>query len=71
MGALIPLVAQIEKRTAALPEHVLADANHANHEAITTLTQRGVDILVPVPERTRKDGGSPVSSRTRTCAAWE
>lgn len=59
MGALIPLVAQIEKRTGALPEHLLADANHANHEAITALAQKGVDILVPVPERTRKDGGSP------------
>ena len=59
MGALIPLVAQIERRTGAFPEHVLADANHANHEAITTLAQKGVDVLVPVPERTRKDGGSP------------
>ncbi len=59
MGALVPLVAQIEKRTGALPECVLADANHANHDAITMLTQQGVEVLVPVPDRTRKDGGAP------------
>ena len=59
MGALVPLVAQIERRTGALPDHLLADANHANHDAITALAQRGVDVLVPVPERTRKDSGSP------------
>ena len=68
MGGLMPLVAhpfgyrearQIEKRTGVLPEHLLADANHANHEAITALAAKGVDVLVPVPERTRKDGGSP------------
>ena len=59
MGALIPLVAQIEKRTGALPEHLLADANHANHDAIATLVRKGIDVLVPVPERTRKEGGSP------------
>jgi len=59
MGALAPMVEQIEKRTGALPEHVLADANHANHDAITALTQRGIDVLVPVPERTRTSGGTP------------
>ena len=68
MGALVPLVAypsgyhearQIEKRTGALPECVLADANHANHDAIMTLTQKGIEVLVPVPERTRKEGGAP------------
>lgn len=59
MGALAPLVEQIERRTGALPQQVLADANHANHEAITALTQRGVDVLVPVPERTRHSGGTP------------
>ena len=57
MGALGALVEQIERRTGALPEQVLADANHANHEAITALTQRGLDVLVP--ERTRPCGGTP------------
>lgn len=59
MGTLKPLVEQIEQRTGELPGQVLADANHANHDAITALTQRGVEVLVPVPERTRKTGGTP------------
>lgn len=59
MGTLAPMVEQIERRTGALPEHVLADANHANHEAIGSLVARGVDVLVPVPERTRASGGTP------------
>ncbi|HEY6544447.1 MAG TPA: IS1182 family transposase [Dokdonella sp.] len=59
MGTLAPLVEQIERRTGELPENVLADANHANHDAITALTQQGVDVLIPVPERTRKSGGAP------------
>ena len=43
MGALAPLVEPIGRRTGALPQQVLADANHANHEAIPALTQRGVE----------------------------
>ena len=38
---------------------MLADANHANHDAITTLTQQGVEVLVPVPDRTRKQSDTP------------
>jgi hypothetical protein len=59
MGTLAPMVEQLERRIGALPEHVLADANHANHEAISALIARGVDVLVPVPERTRATGGTP------------
>lgn len=59
MGTLAPLVEQIERRTGELPKNVLADANHANHDAITALTKHGVEVLVPVPERTRKSGGTP------------
>lgn len=59
MATLAPMVEQIERRTGSLPVHVLADANHANHEAISSLVARGVDVLVPVPERTRRTGGTP------------
>jgi transposase len=59
MGTLAPMLAQIERRTGARPEHAIADANHANHEAIGALVARGVDVLVPVPERTRASGGTP------------
>lgn len=57
MGTLVPMVEQLHRRTGALPQRVLADANHANHHAIATLVDRGVDVLVPVPERTQESGG--------------
>ena len=56
MGALTPMLAQIEARTGELPTTVLADANHANHEAIAAAIARGVETLVPVPSRTRASG---------------
>ena len=65
MGTLAPLVEQIERRTGELPEQILADANHANHAAITTLEQRGVEVLVPVVH-----ARAWASSRTRTRDAW-
>lgn len=52
MGTLQPLVEQIARRTGELPERVLADANHANHGAIESLEKAGVDVLVPVNDRT-------------------
>ena len=67
MGTLAPLVEQIERRTGELPEQILADANHANHAAITTLEQRGVQVLVPVNERTSH---SKVSA-TPELEAWK
>ena len=65
MGALVPIVEQIERRTGELPGQVLADANHANHGAITAIEQRGVEVLVPVNERTSKTSASP------ELAAWK
>lgn len=67
MGTLAPLVEQIERRTGELPEQVLADANHANHAAITALEQRGVEVLVPVNERTSKSK----ASATPELEAWK
>ena len=69
MGTLAPLVEQIERRTGELPEQVLADANHANHAAITTLEQRGVEVLVPVNERTSTSKSK--ASATPELEAWK
>jgi transposase len=65
MGTLAPMIEQVERRTGLLPKMALADANHANHEAITSLEGRGVEVLVPVPERTdrSKKTGSPEIER--------
>lgn len=58
MGALGPMLAQIEARTGELPGTVLADANHANHEAIAAATKAGVQTLISVPARTRASGAN-------------
>ena len=59
MGTLVPMVEQIEQRTGAAPKQVLADANHASHDAIIMLESRGIAVLVPVPDRTKENGGTP------------
>jgi transposase len=56
MGAVSPMLAQIEQRTGQVPETLLADANHASHEAIAAATKRGVEVLVPVPRRSQQSG---------------
>jgi transposase len=59
MSTLQPLVEQIAQRTGELPERVLADANHANHGAIESLENKGVEVLVPVNDRTSDKHASP------------
>jgi transposase len=54
MGAITPMLDQIERRTGRLPDTLLADANHGNHEAIAAAHKRGVEMLVAVSERSRK-----------------
>jgi hypothetical protein len=74
MGTLAPMVEQVERRTGALPVQVLADANHAHHEAIETLERGGVEVLVAVPERTRdsaKTGSAEVEAWKRRMAGPE
>jgi len=69
MGALTPMLAQIEARTGVLPQTVLADANHANHEAIAAAIARGVETLVAVPSRTRVSG--PNGNHEPAIAEWK
>lgn len=56
MGAVTPMLEQIEARTGQLPETLLADANHASHDAITSATARGVEVIVAVPRRSQNSG---------------
>lgn len=56
MSAMTPMLAQVEQRTGTLPETVLADANHANHDAIVSATESNVEVLVSVPKRSQLSG---------------
>lgn len=56
MGAVTPMLDQIERRTGQLPDTLLADANHASHPAIIDAHARGVNVLIAVPKRSRQSG---------------
>jgi hypothetical protein len=51
MGAMTPMLEQTAARTGQVPETLLADANHAKHEAIVAAMAQGIDVVVPVPTR--------------------
>lgn len=53
MGAVTPMLDQIEERTGQLPEVLLADANHGDHASLAGAAERGVEALIPVPKRRR------------------
>lgn len=68
MGAITPMLDEIERRTGRLPKVLLADANHAKHECLRVAAERDVEAIVAVPE-----AGRPRGSRASTepaVAAW-
>lgn len=58
MGAITPMLAEIQRRTDQLPKTLLADANHAAHGCIRAATADGVTVLVAVPERSQRPGAN-------------
>ena len=68
MGAITPMLDEIERRTGQLPKTLLADANHAKHECLKNAASRGVAAIVAVPERSR--GGGPHVDQDPALAAW-
>jgi len=66
MGSVTPMLDQIEQRTGALPKVLLADANHAKHDCIRKAAQRGVEVIIPVPDRSVR----PDPAEDPTIAAW-
>jgi transposase len=66
MGSVTPMLDQIEQRTGALPKVLLADANHAKHDCIRNATQRGVETIIPVPDRSVR----PDAAKDPDIAAW-
>lgn len=54
MSAITPLLDDIERRTGAVPTTVLADAGHAAHDDIRAVTERGVEVIMAVPEQTQQ-----------------
>lgn len=56
MGAMTPMLEQIEARTGERPNTLLADANHGKHAAIIDASAKGIEVLVPVPARSKTPG---------------
>lgn len=68
MGAITPMLDEIERRTGRLPQVLLADANHAKHDCIRAAAERGVEAVVAVPEAARERG--PRTSADPAVLAW-
>jgi transposase/IS5 family transposase len=52
--ALVPLVEEVEQRTGARPEKVLADGGFYSNENVRDLEDRGLEIYVPDPNLARE-----------------
>ena len=68
MGSMTPMLDDIERRTHVLPEQLLADAGHASHEDVRAVASRGVEVLVAVPEHSKKPG--PKGDNDPVIVAW-
>jgi transposase len=68
MGSVAPMLDDIERRTGALPNTLLADANHASGADVRAATERGVQFLAAVPERSKTPG--PYASDDPSVVAW-
>jgi transposase len=66
MGSVTPMLDQIEHRTGTLPKVLLADANHAKHGCLRNAAQRGVEAILPVPDRSVR----PDPAEDPAIAAW-
>ena len=66
MGSVSPMLDDIKRRTGSLPKVLLADANHAKHDCIRNAAERGVKLLVPIPDNAKK----PDASTDPAVAAW-
>lgn len=69
LGSLVPMVAQVEQRTGALPTAVVADSNHARHEDLAALLACGVAPIV-APPKPRKGATGAQADRSAPIAAW-
>jgi hypothetical protein len=68
---LIPMLNQLERRTAQVPHEVLVDGGYATRAAITEATVRGVAILAPAPRgRITRDVLPPQPKDSMAVALW-
>lgn len=68
MGAVIPMLDQVQRRTGQLPKTLMADANHALHDDIREATRRGVEVLIAVPEPSKQPG--PQADKDEAIVEW-
>jgi hypothetical protein len=66
MGSVTPMFDDVERRTGSLPKVVLADANHAKHACINNAEERGVTLLVSIPD----NAPQPDAGKAPALAAW-
>jgi transposase len=70
MGAITPMLVEIERRTGQLPKTLLADANHAAHDCIRAATDAGVEVFVAVPKRSQSQHAGARADLDPAVVAW-
>lgn len=68
--ALVPMLNQLEARTARLPDAFLVDGGYVSHDAITEATVRGVAVVAPAPRRRGPAPLPPQPPDSMAMALW-
>jgi transposase len=71
-GQMLPMVAQVEQRCAALPADWLIDGGFTSKPTIEAGTAKGLRVLAPVqkPKKAGRDPHTPLPRDTPAVAAW-
>lgn len=69
VGAISPMLNDVERRTGALPKTLLADGGHLKFDCLRNAEARGVIVLMPVPPPS-KDPQSPRGAYDAPIAAF-
>ena len=69
MSSITPMLDEIHTRTGTLPQVLLADANHATHACIDNAAEKGVELLIAVPDH-EKTASSSRRVPSPEVAAW-
>jgi transposase len=67
--ALLPMLAQIDRRLDASPATMLVDGGFVAHDAIDEVTRRGVRLVAPVPRRPGSTDPVPIQRRDSIAVA--
>ena len=70
LGSVGPMVAQVERRTGAVPSAVVADSNHAQHDDLKALLARGIVPAIATPKPRKGQPRGRNADHSPPITAW-